>query len=457
MANVTETHVALPKVKFSVTSSHGKGPTVVLLHDAMRSSKCFNNHLEGALGKQLRLVAIDLPGHGRSSNANDAGVYTIQRLAKQLQVCLQELQLGQILLVGVGYSAHLALATASLHTAVSGVLMVGAVPGRLTALPDISGPDADAARVDENFIKMRQVDVQQGAAQRDLQYIDALGSRASLGLVHGVQDLASVAAAFESVHLPRFWRGALQVLPGTTATLTAAIDPLSRVLRDFVRDVTGSIGPVERVASAASPNQTAGVSGQIPHPASRFEAPVEAAAGSSTDRYAVDEGHKNNPYAKGRLPSGRVPHPNMRFETPSEESTAVTAPVKQPTDNPYVRGRIKGGIMPHPSSRFEGQPEPEPERRKSTVDPAKNPYARGRIRGGVMPHPGSRFEAEVVSTEHVPTTAAVGPQAANPYARGRLPAGQVPHPSARFEHHPIDHPSTKVVQPPGGHTSNIFG
>jgi pimeloyl-ACP methyl ester carboxylesterase len=31
-------------------------------------------HVEGALGKQLRLVAIDLPGHGKTSDARDAGV-----------------------------------------------------------------------------------------------------------------------------------------------------------------------------------------------------------------------------------------------------------------------------------------------------------------------------------------------------------------------------------------------
>jgi pimeloyl-ACP methyl ester carboxylesterase len=54
-------------------------------------------------------------------------------MARQLQLCLQELQLGQILLLGVGYSAHLALATAALHPAITGVLLLGVVPGRLVS------------------------------------------------------------------------------------------------------------------------------------------------------------------------------------------------------------------------------------------------------------------------------------------------------------------------------------
>ena len=139
--------------------------------------------------------------------------------------------------------------------------------------------------------------------------------------------------------LPRFWRGALQVLPGTTASVTAAIDPLARVLRDFVRDTIGSIGPVTaEVGKGREPGQrtkaisTSGSSSlsclsacsrsgpcqperwcQCPNPpswhtvcllaskaplslrlsrqsSSSFEAPVQAQDASAV-RY-VDEGHK---------------------------------------------------------------------------------------------------------------------------------------------------------------------
>ena len=45
---------------------------VLLIHGNSLSREVFRNQLGGALSRKYRLVALDLPGHGESSDAVDA-------------------------------------------------------------------------------------------------------------------------------------------------------------------------------------------------------------------------------------------------------------------------------------------------------------------------------------------------------------------------------------------------
>ena len=65
--------------------SKGKGKTVVLVHGNSSSSWSYFNQLCGSLGRKYHLVAVDLPGHGRSSNGIDpTAAYKRQAICRPL-------------------------------------------------------------------------------------------------------------------------------------------------------------------------------------------------------------------------------------------------------------------------------------------------------------------------------------------------------------------------------------
>jgi hypothetical protein len=152
-----------------------------------------------------------------------------------------------------------------------------------------------------------------------------------------------------------------------------------------------------------------------------------------------------------------MPHPNSRFELQVEDDYELNNPensslTRKQSEN--ARGRTVAGTMPHPGSRFElGAESDEEDEEHSKLSrtysrdlTSANPNAKGRIVGGTMPHPSSRFETGGASPDS--------------RAGAHLIGGALMNPDLRFHTGPGNigsTPSTRVVQPPGGHSSNIFG
>ncbi len=55
----------------AIVESAGDGPAVLFLHGNSSCKEVFRNQLQGEIGQTWRCVAMDLPGHGRSSDAVD--------------------------------------------------------------------------------------------------------------------------------------------------------------------------------------------------------------------------------------------------------------------------------------------------------------------------------------------------------------------------------------------------
>ena len=113
----------------AVTESAGLGPPVLLIHGNSSCKEVFRHQLEGAIGARHRLIAIDLPGHGRSSNArNPRRSYTIPGYADVAVEVMDRLGIGRFAVLGWSLGGHAALDLLCRHAGVAGVMITGTPP-----------------------------------------------------------------------------------------------------------------------------------------------------------------------------------------------------------------------------------------------------------------------------------------------------------------------------------------
>ena len=91
----------------------GRG-TILFLHGLGDSSLAFDEAFSGNECADLNLVAVDLPGHGRSLAAHD-GLYTLEAHAKRLADLIEALDLRRITLVGHSLGGDIATVAVSRH------------------------------------------------------------------------------------------------------------------------------------------------------------------------------------------------------------------------------------------------------------------------------------------------------------------------------------------------------
>src|SRR5271155_2608648 len=101
--------VEAPNGAIAVRESEGRGPAAVLIHGNSSSSRAFSRQLDGPVGKRLRLVAVDLPGHGASDDAKDPSAYSLPGHARAVRSVVETLGLDDARLVGWSLGGHIAL------------------------------------------------------------------------------------------------------------------------------------------------------------------------------------------------------------------------------------------------------------------------------------------------------------------------------------------------------------
>ena len=122
----------------AVTESAGRGPPIVLVHGNSASARAFRHQLDGPLGERHRLVAIDLPGHGRSRNADDpARTYCLPGYARAVTGVAEQLGLTHAVFAGWSLGGHVVLEAAAALPDAAGFLIFGTPP--LAFPPDIDG------------------------------------------------------------------------------------------------------------------------------------------------------------------------------------------------------------------------------------------------------------------------------------------------------------------------------
>ncbi len=106
------------------------GPTLVMLHGFTGSAAGWGDHLDTLAAYGLRVIALDLPGHGQSDAPADPRRYGIEYCRQDILAALQELGVSQGEAVLLGYSMG---GRVALYTAFSGffraLILESASPG----------------------------------------------------------------------------------------------------------------------------------------------------------------------------------------------------------------------------------------------------------------------------------------------------------------------------------------
>lgn len=114
--------------KIAYIDSGGEGLPLVFIHGNSCSSKVFKKQI-AYFSPQCRVVAIDLPGHGKSDHANHLGnAYTIPGYAKILDEVTKALKLKEFIVVGFSLGGNIALQWTQVTDRIKGVMMISSAP-----------------------------------------------------------------------------------------------------------------------------------------------------------------------------------------------------------------------------------------------------------------------------------------------------------------------------------------
>ncbi len=259
--------------KIAVHESEGKGKVVVLIHGNSHSSKSFYNQLEGPIGKNLHLIAIDLPGHGESLPSNDPkNVYGLPGYARVIHGILNQLKISNPVLVGHSLGGHVALELSKMVSNVKGILIFGTPPlGKPPALQqafnDTEGSSLlSKRRLTEDQIKLvastmmkegavvpqyilddikntdpkaRSIMTSSIAGNAFYDEIDIVSSlNIPLAIIHGAHDRSVNLNYIKKLPIPSLWKGKIQIIENAGhSPQHETPEQFNKILEQFMLDL----------------------------------------------------------------------------------------------------------------------------------------------------------------------------------------------------------------------------
>jgi pimeloyl-ACP methyl ester carboxylesterase len=259
--------------KIAVQDSEGAGPAVLMIHGNSSCKQIFRRQFESPLGGALRLLAMDLPGHGASGDARDPATgYTLGGYASAAVQVLAALGVDRMTVFGWSLGGHVALDMISRLPGAIGVMISGTppVPGgvegvalgfqasplmALAGAPVWSEAETEAyARATggpfESF--MLEAARRTPGVARETFFANALGgavddqrriaetAEVPLAIVNGAEDPFINAGYFDTVRYANLWDGRVHRLAGLGhAPFWEDPDRFNPLLERFERETAG--------------------------------------------------------------------------------------------------------------------------------------------------------------------------------------------------------------------------
>ncbi len=127
---VNDKTIQIGETAIRLTDTGSGGFPLLMLHGSGMSRHAFDRQLNSALASRHRLIAIDLPGHGDSSDAADPATgYSITGLAACAAAAMSELGIARCAVFGWSLGGHLAIEMMAANPElVAGIMVTGAPP-----------------------------------------------------------------------------------------------------------------------------------------------------------------------------------------------------------------------------------------------------------------------------------------------------------------------------------------
>jgi pimeloyl-ACP methyl ester carboxylesterase len=126
---VTNRTIKTSHADIAISETAGTGLPVLLIHGNSSCKEVFEHLLDGPIGKSSRLVAMDLPGHGASSDAFDPQrTYTMPGYAEAAVELLEAMGVDRAAVYGWSLGGHVALEMLPRFPGLVGMMISGAPP-----------------------------------------------------------------------------------------------------------------------------------------------------------------------------------------------------------------------------------------------------------------------------------------------------------------------------------------
>ena len=111
-----------------VSESDGTGLPLVLIHGSGASRQVFERQFASSLAERHQLLALDLPGHGESTDAANGSDYAIPALADSVAEVLALRGISHAAIFGWSLGGHIGIELLSRVPAVAGLMITGTPP-----------------------------------------------------------------------------------------------------------------------------------------------------------------------------------------------------------------------------------------------------------------------------------------------------------------------------------------
>lgn len=258
--------------KIAVYETDRVGKSIFFIHGNSMSSKNYVNQFNSRLKENFHLISFDLPGHGKSSFAeNPEETYSLPGYAAITKEIIEELQLDEVILVGYSLGGHICLEAVNNIPQAKGVMIFGAPPGKkpinsdeiFYSIPELGVIFNDEITEDQikgfinSLIKnklftdstiniVRNADprvrsylglsVSEGRYRDEVQVVKNL--EIPLAILHGLEDPLIRLDYIESLTFSTLWKDVIQKLPnvGHSPQIDTP-EVFNDILQEFVNDV----------------------------------------------------------------------------------------------------------------------------------------------------------------------------------------------------------------------------